>query len=259
MKCNKTQSKWCINKHGALKIIDTFETYPRTIRRLIISIFLFKTKGKAHKGLAAILMSLGVRSTQNAKMKKHAPASHEPSDPGEPYKCHRLDILTGCPSATTAGHSAVVATPASKGGAGRTRGERGGQLGVDGRSWWLLAARDAGAAARALVAGACRARCGVGHANSGSAWCDAAAELSVVARWGLRWGLPAALREVCGAAASGLGVADLGLSRPDLMGRLGVGLWRLLGQCAPALAAWVAGWLCGVICTWCRFCGDVAG
>jgi hypothetical protein len=27
MKCNKTQSKWCINKLGALKIIDTFETY----------------------------------------------------------------------------------------------------------------------------------------------------------------------------------------------------------------------------------------
>jgi hypothetical protein len=29
MKCNKTQSKWCINKHGASKIIDTFETYHR--------------------------------------------------------------------------------------------------------------------------------------------------------------------------------------------------------------------------------------
>jgi hypothetical protein len=27
MKYNKTQSKWCINKHGASKIIDTFETY----------------------------------------------------------------------------------------------------------------------------------------------------------------------------------------------------------------------------------------
>jgi hypothetical protein len=26
-KCNKTQSKWCKNKHGASKIIDTFETY----------------------------------------------------------------------------------------------------------------------------------------------------------------------------------------------------------------------------------------
>jgi hypothetical protein len=24
---SKTQSKWCINKHGASKIIDTFETY----------------------------------------------------------------------------------------------------------------------------------------------------------------------------------------------------------------------------------------
>jgi hypothetical protein len=27
MKCNKTQSKWCKNKHGAYKIIDMFETY----------------------------------------------------------------------------------------------------------------------------------------------------------------------------------------------------------------------------------------
>jgi hypothetical protein len=27
MKCNKTLSKWCKNKHRASKIIDTFETY----------------------------------------------------------------------------------------------------------------------------------------------------------------------------------------------------------------------------------------
>jgi hypothetical protein len=27
MMCKKTQRKWCINKHGASKIIDTFETY----------------------------------------------------------------------------------------------------------------------------------------------------------------------------------------------------------------------------------------
>jgi hypothetical protein len=26
MKCNKTQSKWCVHKHGASKIIDTFDT-----------------------------------------------------------------------------------------------------------------------------------------------------------------------------------------------------------------------------------------
>jgi hypothetical protein len=26
-KCNETLSKWCKNKHGASKIIDTFKTY----------------------------------------------------------------------------------------------------------------------------------------------------------------------------------------------------------------------------------------
>jgi hypothetical protein len=26
-KCNETSGKWCKNKHGASKIIDTFETY----------------------------------------------------------------------------------------------------------------------------------------------------------------------------------------------------------------------------------------
>jgi hypothetical protein len=26
-KCNETLSKWCKNKHGTSKIIDTFETY----------------------------------------------------------------------------------------------------------------------------------------------------------------------------------------------------------------------------------------
>jgi hypothetical protein len=30
MKCNETQGKWCKNKHGASKIIDTFETYQPT-------------------------------------------------------------------------------------------------------------------------------------------------------------------------------------------------------------------------------------
>jgi hypothetical protein len=27
--CNETEGKWCKNKHGALKKIDTFETYHR--------------------------------------------------------------------------------------------------------------------------------------------------------------------------------------------------------------------------------------
>jgi hypothetical protein len=30
MKCNETIGKWCKNKHGASKIIDTFETYQTT-------------------------------------------------------------------------------------------------------------------------------------------------------------------------------------------------------------------------------------
>jgi hypothetical protein len=29
-KCNETLSKWCKNKHGASKIIDTLETYQAT-------------------------------------------------------------------------------------------------------------------------------------------------------------------------------------------------------------------------------------
>jgi hypothetical protein len=33
---NKTQSKWCINKHGASKIIDTFETYHKRLINEII-------------------------------------------------------------------------------------------------------------------------------------------------------------------------------------------------------------------------------
>jgi hypothetical protein len=30
-KCNETLSKWCKNKHGASKIMDTLETYQGTI------------------------------------------------------------------------------------------------------------------------------------------------------------------------------------------------------------------------------------
>jgi hypothetical protein len=36
MKCNKTQRKWCINKHGASKIIDTFETYQRATTPMLL-------------------------------------------------------------------------------------------------------------------------------------------------------------------------------------------------------------------------------
>jgi hypothetical protein len=33
-KCNETIYKWCKNKHGASKIIDTFETYHTTVQKI---------------------------------------------------------------------------------------------------------------------------------------------------------------------------------------------------------------------------------
>ena len=35
MKCNETQGKWCKNKHGASKIMDTLETYHHSIRSIL--------------------------------------------------------------------------------------------------------------------------------------------------------------------------------------------------------------------------------
>jgi hypothetical protein len=34
MKCNETQGKWCKNKRGASKIIDTFETYHGPLHKI---------------------------------------------------------------------------------------------------------------------------------------------------------------------------------------------------------------------------------
>jgi hypothetical protein len=39
MKCNETIGKWCKNKHGASKIIDTFETYHGFIYKAGKSLF----------------------------------------------------------------------------------------------------------------------------------------------------------------------------------------------------------------------------
>jgi hypothetical protein len=35
-KCNETIGKWCKNKHGASKIIDTFETYQASFVPLVV-------------------------------------------------------------------------------------------------------------------------------------------------------------------------------------------------------------------------------
>jgi hypothetical protein len=36
-KCNKTLNKWCKNKHGASKIMDTLETYHLVLALLLCS------------------------------------------------------------------------------------------------------------------------------------------------------------------------------------------------------------------------------
>jgi hypothetical protein len=36
-KCNETLGKWCKNKHGASKIIDTFETYQKRVEEFASS------------------------------------------------------------------------------------------------------------------------------------------------------------------------------------------------------------------------------
>jgi hypothetical protein len=36
-KCNKTVGKWCKNKHGASKIMDTLETYQGSMLLLVQS------------------------------------------------------------------------------------------------------------------------------------------------------------------------------------------------------------------------------
>jgi hypothetical protein len=47
-KCNETIGKWCKNKHGASKIIDTFETYhlPLDFKGASAFMFFSTNKGK---------------------------------------------------------------------------------------------------------------------------------------------------------------------------------------------------------------------
>jgi hypothetical protein len=42
-KYNETLSKWCKNKHGASKIMDTLETYHGSTRLLLLSVGLMLT------------------------------------------------------------------------------------------------------------------------------------------------------------------------------------------------------------------------
>jgi hypothetical protein len=52
-KCNETLSKWCKNKHGASKIIDTFETYhPLKLEGVLCIYVLLLHEGQAENHFA---------------------------------------------------------------------------------------------------------------------------------------------------------------------------------------------------------------
>jgi hypothetical protein len=47
-KCNETLGKWCKNKHGASKIIDTLETYQRTRSRWCLRRVCMSCRSRSH-------------------------------------------------------------------------------------------------------------------------------------------------------------------------------------------------------------------
>jgi hypothetical protein len=61
-KCNKTQSKWCKNKHGASKIIDTFETYQQpeeqlTLKMCFVDVYQEGSVAAAHSSVKELLLA----------------------------------------------------------------------------------------------------------------------------------------------------------------------------------------------------------
>jgi hypothetical protein len=62
--CNETQGKWCKNKHGASKIIDTFETY-----HLALDVELLKLKVLPHDVKESkTLNAIQVRIDENVRI-----------------------------------------------------------------------------------------------------------------------------------------------------------------------------------------------
>jgi hypothetical protein len=60
-KCNETQGKWCKNKHGASKIIDTLETYQTSLHLLPHRPLLSESHTGHHLGGLLLLRILGRR------------------------------------------------------------------------------------------------------------------------------------------------------------------------------------------------------
>jgi hypothetical protein len=66
-KCNETLSKWCKNKHGASKIIDTLETYHIPTRRILFSRSSSPKNLQVRRGWLEVMMGdgPGMRMSEN--------------------------------------------------------------------------------------------------------------------------------------------------------------------------------------------------
>jgi hypothetical protein len=90
-KCNETIGKWCKNKHGASKIIDTFETYHFTskefknyceslgIKLKFASVAHPKTNGQVEKVNGLICNGIKKRLLAPLEKAKHAWVDELPS------------------------------------------------------------------------------------------------------------------------------------------------------------------------------------
>jgi hypothetical protein len=58
-KCNETLSKWCKNKHGASKIIDTFDMYQAQQARITMAWTIRRHGGDARRSISPLGQETG--------------------------------------------------------------------------------------------------------------------------------------------------------------------------------------------------------
>jgi hypothetical protein len=112
-KCNKTQSKWYINKHGASKITDTLETYHSSIghcwehRRLPLAALPPAARSTAARRLllchllwlAALPPTAGSTAHRRSLPLGASPAARSPlrAPPWRALQHHHSELHYGCP------------------------------------------------------------------------------------------------------------------------------------------------------------------
>jgi hypothetical protein len=90
-KCNETVGKWCKNKHGASKIIDTLETYQSHNRDPLIelnAVHLFLASGD-HQNLAEAWFQCAVRRRIAGNLTKGSSPCSFDSRPSDHHQTHQ--------------------------------------------------------------------------------------------------------------------------------------------------------------------------